>query len=217
MIPLRTPGAVMPVEATDPAGDAPPVRVPPSQTSATTLADRARAAGLAVLAASAWPESPADATPPALAGFVNSSFSPLAAEIARRCLDRRAHATTGMAEAASPRTAVIIASALGDLAGARQVAQAVDAGARVGPLLFFQCVPNAVAGHIAAQSGLVGPVVCLGEERSAFDVAGLLIEDADADEVLLIRVDQAAGAHDRDRAEAVLLAAGAPAHERSRA
>jgi hypothetical protein len=35
--------------------------------------------------------------------------------------------------------------------------------------------------------------------------------------VLLIRVDQAAGAHDRDRAEAVLLAAGAPAHERSRA
>lgn len=215
MIPLRGPSTVMPVEATRPASDVPPVRVPPSQPSATTLADRARAAGFAVLAAAAWPQSPSDVAPPAVAGFVASSFSPLAAEVARRCLDRRAAATTCAAEVASPCTAVIIASSLGDLAGARHVAQAVDAGARVGPLLFFQCVPNAVAGHIAARSGLAGPVICLGKVQSALDAAALLIEDADADEVLVIRVDQAVTADERDRAEAVLLAAGAAAHERS--
>ncbi|HZP52540.1 beta-ketoacyl synthase N-terminal-like domain-containing protein [Actinocrinis sp.] len=215
-MPLHTPSAVMPAEATDPVGDVPPVRILPSQTSATTLADRAQAAGLAVLAASAWPESPADTAPPAVAGFVNSSFSPMAAEVARRCLHRRATITTNAAEAASPCTAVIIASALGDLASARHVAQAVDAGVRIGPLLFFQCVPNAVAGHVAAQLGLVGPVISVGDERSGLDAAGLLIEDADADQVLLIRVEQAAAAHDRDRAEAVLLAAGAATHERSR-
>lgn len=215
MTPLRTPSAEVPIDTAGPAGDVPPVRILSSQASATTLAMRARDAGFAVLAASAWPQSPADLAPPAVAGFVASSFSPLAAEVARRCLDRRPVATTSAAEVASPCTAVVIVSSLGDLAGARHVAQAVDAGARVGPLLFFQCVPNAVAGHVAARSGLAGPVICLGGEQSALDAAALLIEDADADEVLLIRVDQAVTAEDRDRAEAVLLAAGAAAHERS--
>lgn len=213
MIPLVRPCA---------ADDAPSVRVVPSQSVATTLADRAAAAGFAVLAASAWPHSPADIAPPAVAGFVTSSFSPIAAEVARRCIerrciDRRAVATAGGSENETSSTAVIIASPLGDLTGARHVAQAVDTGTRVGPLLFFQCVPNAVAGHIAARWRLRGPVICLGDERSALDAAGLLIEDGDAGEVLVIRVDQAATADEYDRAEAVLLAASAPAHERSRA
>ena len=38
-------------------------------------------------------------------------------------------------------------------------------GDRVGPLLFFQSVPNAVAGHVAARWGLTGPVVCLSGRR----------------------------------------------------
>lgn len=206
MIPLVSPNTI---------GDAPSVRVLPSAPAATTLAGRAEAAGFTVLAASTWPQSPADVAPPVVAGFVTSSFSPLAAEVARRCLDQRASSTTIAAENEASSTAVIIASSLGDIAGARHVAQAVDAGARVGPLLFFQCVPNAVAGHIAARWGLAGPVICVGDELSALDAAGLLIEDADAGAVLLIRVDQAASAHERDRAEAVLLAAGAAAHERS--
>jgi hypothetical protein len=216
VIPLRDPGAVIPIEATTLLGGASPVR-PQYQPSATTLPDRARAAGFLVLAASAWPETPDDVTAPTIAGFVASSFSPVTAEVARRCLDRRPAPTASGAETAATCTAVIIASFLGDVAGARHVAQAVDTGARIGPLLFFQCVPNAVAGHIAARSGLVGPVICVGSERSALEAAELLIEDADADEVLLIRVDQAAAADEHDRAEAVLLAASPPAHERSRA
>lgn len=208
MIPLVRPGAV---------GDAPSVRVLPSASAATTLADRAEAGGFVVLAAAVWPRSSADVVPPAVAGFVSSSFSPLAVEVARRCLERRAVAVN-RAEGEASSTAVIIASSLGDITGARHVAQAVDAGARVGPLLFFQCVPNAVAGHIAARWSLYGPVICLGDEQSALDTAGLLIEDADAGAVLLIRVDQAASADEHDHAEAVLLAtADASAHERSRA
>lgn len=207
MIPLVSPNTI---------GDAPSVRVIATPPAVTSLAGRAEAAGFAVVAASTWPQSPADIAPPAVAGFVTSSFSPLAIEVARRCLEQRANSTAGTAETEASSTGVIIVSSLGDIAGARHVAQTVDAGTRVGPLLFFQCVPNAVAGHIAARWGLAGPVICLGDERSALDAAGLLIEDVDAGAVLLIRVEQAATADEPDRAEAVLLTASAPAHERSR-
>jgi hypothetical protein len=176
------------------------------------------ASGLAVLAESAWPETAADVTAPSPAGFVFSSFSPVAAEVAKRCLERRAAArsaaavTTGVTTGAI--TGVIVASSLGDLAGAQHVARAVDTGGRVGPLLFFQCVPNAVAGYVAARWQLTGPVACLGGEQAALDAAELLIEDGDADEVLLICVEQAAAADGQDRARAVLLGAGAPQDER---
>jgi 3-oxoacyl-(acyl-carrier-protein) synthase len=166
-----------------------------------SLAARAEAAGFAVLAASAWPESAADVAAPPVAGFVVSSFSPIAAEVARRCLERR----VASRPAAAVTTGVIVSSRLGDLAVARHVARAVDTGTRIGPLLFFQCVPNAVAGHVAARWRLTGPVACLGDAQAALDAAGLLIEDADADEVLLICVEQAVTAEEHDRAGAVLL------------
>ena len=69
--------------------------------------------------------------------------------------------------------------------------------------MFFQAVPNAVAGHVAARWGLDGPVVCVGDADAGVDVAGVLIEDGDADQVLVVRVEQGP-----DRAEAVLLAGG---------
>jgi 3-oxoacyl-(acyl-carrier-protein) synthase len=217
VIPLVSPSPVDDVPA-----DMPALRALEPTPAATGLAYRVAAAGFEVLAASAWPQSPADMAPPAVAGFVTSSFSPLAAEVARRCLDRwtaaaGARTAEGTAAIEPSSTAVIIASSLGDIAGARHVARAVDAGTRVGPLLFFQCVPNAVAGHIAARWGLAGPVICIGDERSALDAAALLLEDADAGAALLIRVDQAASAGEHDRAEAALLTASAPEHERSRA
>lgn len=166
------------------------------------LAGLARGAGLRVLARGGWPESGDGDEAPALAGFVGSSFSPLVAEAARRCLGRRA------SDAASQRTGIVVVSALGDLAGAVQVAAAVDGGGAPGPLAFFQAVPNAVAGHVAARWGLDGPVACVTEPGDGVEVAGLLIEDGDADAVLLVRVEQAAAAGERDRAEAVLLSGG---------
>ena len=42
-------------------------------------------------------------------------------------------------------------TALGDVTTATRVAAAVDAGQRASPLLFFQSVPNAVAGYLAAR------------------------------------------------------------------
>lgn len=159
---------------------------------------------LSVLAEARWPETLDDVTAPSLPGFVVSSFSALAAEVARRCLSQR-----DLTAADRPVTAVVMVSALGDIASAVHVADAVDSGGRVGPLLFFQSVPNSVAGHVAARWQLTGPVVSVGALEAGLDIAALLIEDADADEALVIRVEQGCGdgADSFDGAEAVLLAA----------
>lgn len=180
---------------------------------AMPLAARAAAVGLSVLADAAWPESPADGTAPPIAGFVVSSFSPLAAEVARRCLSRRPHDLRADGDRdAGPGTAVILVSSLGDLASAVHVADAVDSADRVGPLLFFQSVPNAVAGYLAAKWRLAGPVVSVGAVAAGLEIAAALIEDGDADEALLVRIEQACDAEavteTGDRAEAVLLGAG---------
>ena len=102
---------------------------------------------------------------PPLAGFIESTFSPLLAEVAgpgpapgRRPSRRHPGAVT----------AIVMVTALGDVTSAARVAAAVDAGQRVPPLLFFQSVPNAVAGYLAARWQLTGPVVCVsGIKRGA--------------------------------------------------
>lgn len=153
---------------------------------------------LTELAAATVPEG---AVPPPLPGFVLSSFSPVVADAADRCLAAR-HGTPPAAEAAGERTAIVVVSASGDARMAEHVAEATDTGARIGPLLFFQAVPNSVAGHVAARWRLRGPVVCLcptGDPTTdGLAHARLLIEDGDADEVLVVAVEQtgsAASAH----------------------
>lgn len=150
-------------------------------------------------AEASWPESTDDGVP-ALAGFVMSDFSPLAAEVARRCLEQ---------VMVTERTAVIIVSATGDLETAVATAKAVDAGNRPGPLLFYQAVPNAVAGFLAAKYGLAGPVVCLGPSRPGLEdgisVADLLFRDGEADEALIISIEQKMVTGEKDRAIAILV------------
>ena len=146
-----------------------------------------------------WP-MPGDESVPALAGFVASDFSPLVAEVARRCLEQ---------VTVSARTAVIIVSATGDLQTAAAIAQAVDSGQRPGPLLFYQAGPNAVAGYIASRHGLTGPVVSLGPQGPGMDdgleVARLLVRDGDADEALIISIEQKLVTGEMDRASAQLV------------
>jgi 3-oxoacyl-(acyl-carrier-protein) synthase len=144
----------------------------------------------------------ASGTAPPLPGFVASAFSPLAAESARQCLE----------SAGGPvveRTAVIIVSASGDVGTTRATSQAVDSGGRPGPLLFFQAVPNAVAGYIATKHGLRGPVVCLSPAKPGVQegiaVADLLIRDGDADEALVISVEQSTDDPESGTASAVLV------------
>lgn len=159
-----------------------------------------------ILCQAQWPQSADDAVPQ-IAGFIISSFNPLVAEAAERCLRLR----PGRPPAA--RTAILLASHSGDRATARAVAEAVSAGRRVAPLLFFQSNPNAVLGHIAARWGLTGPVVAVG--RGAGTVgptpevlaeAALLLRDGDADEVLVIVAEQGATPEEGDSAVAVLVA-----------
>lgn len=179
------------------------------------LSRTVRAQGLAVLAEARWPE-PGDGAPPPLPGFILSSFNPLVAAVARRCLSRRPD------PAATPtRTAVVLASRCGDVTSAVHVASLVDSGTRVGPLFFFQSVPNAVAGYVAAREGLTGPVVCTSPARDgladALAEAELLIADGDADEALVVLAEQAGAA---DPALAALVdragrAAGATGPDRA--
>jgi hypothetical protein len=167
------------------------------------LREAVRAAGLVVCAEGCWPEGAADERPEPIAGFIESSFSPLVAQAAGRALGGRPGGPTEPGRV----TAVVLATALGDVTSAVLVAEAVDAGRRVSPLLFFQSVPNAVAGHLAARWQLSGPVVCVGTVGVAVEVAAGLIEDGDADEALVVYADVAAGPGERDRAAAVLVAA----------
>jgi Beta-ketoacyl synthase, N-terminal domain len=177
---------------TSPASIAPP--------SLAALHAAAAAAGLPVRAAASWPETDADGEVPALAGFIESSFSPLLAEVAARALRRRARP-----QGSGNVTAIVMVTALGDVTSAVRVAAAVDAGKRVSPLLFFQSVPNAVAGYLAVRWQLTGPVVCVSGIRAGLDVARALIEDADADEALVVCVDLAVTSGDRDGAAAILV------------
>jgi Beta-ketoacyl synthase, N-terminal domain len=149
--------------------------------------------GTTILACSRWPDGePAEL--PAIAGFIASGFSPLAAALAERCLadyfgSRPADTARG------ERTAIVLASSTGDLSTCAAIATAVDQRRRVPPLLFFQSNPGAVVGYISARWGLSGPAACINPAGAALPdaiaVAGLLIEDGDADAALVIVADAA--------------------------
>jgi len=161
---------------------------------------------LVLLARADWPESSDDGLPP-IAGFTASSFNPLVAEAAERCLS----AHYGPAPGPGPsRTALLLTSGSGDLATAAAIDAAAAAQRRMPPLLFFQSNPNAILGHIAARWQLTGPVVATSRTAGAdpgpvpadaLDLAELLLADGDADQVLLIAAEQA----EQDHAIALLL------------
>ena len=170
-------------------------------------ADAAQAAGLAVLAQARWPEAGA-AEPEALPGFVYSSFSPLVAATAGRCLAGW-YGAAPVPAAEGERVALILASVRGDVAIARAIAQSVDGGGRISPLLFFQSVANAVLGHIAARWGLGGPVLCTSPvadpAADAVALAAGVLADGDADTALIVLAEPACTPDEQDRAHALLV------------
>jgi 3-oxoacyl-(acyl-carrier-protein) synthase len=155
-----------------------------------------------VVTVSHWPQPGDDAVagPPALPGFVGSSFSPMVAVVAERCFEQ-----------ATPldRTGIVVVSHTGDLDSTLHVREAVANGKRIGPLYFFQSVPNSVAGYVAARFGLHGPVVCVSPSsdphRAGLDEAALLLADGEADQVLIVLVEQASTG---DTAVALLVSGG---------
>lgn len=177
----------------------------------TALQAAAAAAGLTVLSSASWPEEDDSEVTP-LAGFIDSNFSPLVAEVAGRALRKRAG---GLAQpqATADLTAIVLVTALGDITSATRVAAVVDARTRVPPLQFFQCVPNAVAGYLAARWHLAGPVACVTGTSAGLDVAALLIDDGDADDVLVVRADLAVDAGQRDSGAAIVVTRLKPSAE----
>jgi hypothetical protein len=173
---------------------------PVAPTALGALPAAASDAGLVVLSAVSWPEVTTDNEVPPLAGFIESTFSPLLAEVAARALRRRPDP-----KPPGTVTAIVMVTALGDVTSAIRVAAAVDAGKRPSPLLFFQSVPNAVAGYLAARWDLTGPVVCVSGMSAGLGIAALLIDDADADEALVIRIDLGVASDGLDHSAAILV------------
>ncbi|MGW0334178.1 beta-ketoacyl synthase chain length factor [Streptomyces sp. NPDC003011] len=173
----------------------------------TTSSPYAAAPDLMVLHHVEFP-GPGDTVPTPVAGFIASSFAPLVAEAADRCL-RPLYGDPPVGPSHGGRTAVVIVSVRGDQGTAAAVARAVDTGQRVAPLLFFQSVPNAIAGKVAARWGLTGPVVCTSPVSDPLTdgraLASLIVQDGDADDVLLILVEQDDAHGGLDRASALVL------------
>jgi hypothetical protein len=160
-----------------------------------------------VLARAGWPATTDDVLP-GIPGFVLSSFSPLVAETAERCLRARYGEPPARPAHAGP-TALVLASAAGDVITAETAQATAEAGGRVQPLLFFQSNPNAVLGWVAARWQLDGPVLSIAPTgdllADARAVAALLLADGEAAEVLVITAEL-----DPDRAEALLLGPARP-------
>jgi hypothetical protein len=161
----------------------------------TLMSEAAVTAGLAVLAEARWPDAGVPEPEP-LPLFVYSSFSPLVAATAGRCLSRW-YGAAPVPPGEGERVALILASVRGDVAIARAIAQIVDGGGRMPPLLFFQSVANAVLGHIATLWGIGGPLLCTSP-----------VTDPEADALVLaasVLAEPACTADEQDRSHALLV------------
>src|SRR5574341_691848 len=99
-----------------------PAMTPPAAVASPGLAAlnaAAVAAGLTVSSSASWPETEADGEVTALAGFIESDFSPLVAGVAGRVLRSR-----DQSQASGKVTAIVIVTALGDVTSATRVAAA---------------------------------------------------------------------------------------------
>lgn len=173
----------------------------------TALSEAAADAGLAVLAEARWPDAGV-AEPERLPCFVLSSFSPLVAATAGRCLSRW-YGAAPVPPAQGARVALILVSVRGDVAIARTIAQIVDDGERMPPLLFFQSVGNAVLGYIATLWGIGGPMLCTSPvtdpEEDALALAASVLADGDADTALVVLAEPACTADEQDQSHALLV------------
>lgn len=171
----------------------------------------ATASPLTTLAHTVWP-TPEDDEAPKLPGFTASPFGPIIAHVADRCLSAHHGAHPAPTERGE-RTAVVLVTRLGDMATEAAVTGSVDSGKPASPLLFYQSVPSAVLGVVAARWGLGGPVICISPAGDALadgmDLAQLLVEDGSADDVLLVLVELATRDGQPDRARGLLVTGGA--------
>jgi hypothetical protein len=126
-----------------------------------------------------------DAPLPKMAGFVESAFSPLAYEVSRQCLTEQ--------PGDGSRTAVALASLLGDTTTADLASQRMVSGHVHNPLLFMQATANSVLGYLSREFQITGQMFSLSslEDPVAelLAMADLLLEDPELDRVLVLGVE----------------------------
>jgi hypothetical protein len=165
----------------------------------------------------------ADASVPPVSGFVESTFSPLVYDAIRQCLAESPGAGAGE----GARTALVLASTMGDAGTLDLGSQRLVAGKVSNPLLFMQSTPNAILGRLSIDFAISGPLVALSPlgdlAADLLDTADVLLADGEVDRVVLVGVELAgtertAAAHRElgtrppaaDRAVAIVLDRGDP-------
>jgi hypothetical protein len=131
----------------------------------------------------------ADASAPPVSGFVESTFSPLVYDAIRQCLA----GSPGEGEGA--RTALVLASTMGDAGTLDLGSQRLVAGKVSNPLLFMQSTSNAILGRLSIDFALSGPLVALSPlgdlAADLLDTADVLLADGEVDRVVLVGVELA--------------------------
>ncbi|GHH89129.1 hypothetical protein [Streptomyces capitiformicae] len=126
---------------------------------------------------------------PRLPGFVESAFSPLAYEVAARCLTE--------CPGDGSRTAVALASLMGDTTTADLASRRVVSGRVHNPLLFMQATANSVLGHMSREFGITGQMFSLSTlddpVTELLAMADLLLEDPELDRVLVVGIELGGG------------------------
>ncbi|MDX3227645.1 hypothetical protein [Streptomyces sp. ME19-01-6] len=126
---------------------------------------------------------------PRLPGFVESAFSPLAYEVSRQCLTER--------PGDGSRTAVALASLMGDTTTADLASRRMVLGQVHNPLLFMQATANSVLGYTSREFGITGQTFSLSTLEDPVTellaMADLLLEDRELDRVLVLGVELGRG------------------------
>jgi hypothetical protein len=126
---------------------------------------------------------------PRLPGFVESAFSPLAYEVSRQCLAER--------PGDGSRTAVVLASLMGDTTTADLASRRMVSGQVHNPLLFMQATANSVLGYTSREFGITGQMFSLSTlddpVAELLAMGDLLLEDPELDRVLVLGVELGGG------------------------
>ncbi|MFI0774465.1 hypothetical protein [Streptomyces sp. NPDC021212] len=124
-------------------------------------------------------------TAPPVSGFVESAFNPLVHQAVERCLTAR--------PGDGSRTAMVLASTMGDATTLDVGSRLLVAGQVHNPLLFMQSTANAILGLLSRDFAITGPLLCL---STVADLAGellataeILLEDEELERVVLVGVE----------------------------
>ncbi|MGQ4332370.1 hypothetical protein [Streptomyces hayashii] len=125
---------------------------------------------------------------PVVPGFSDSPFSSLVVAALSQCLQQLTSEQQVLMRGS--RTAILLASAFGDIATAEAVGSQMAEQRLVPPLLFHQSVPNPVLSLVAKKYGITGAISCLSVsaavESEALLVAKTILVDGDTDRVLVL-------------------------------